>query len=192
MTGAGALRERLTIQENNPDPVAVTSLTRVTTTATAGTGTAHGYSAGDYVTVAGATPAGYNGKVKLLAVPTATSFTYTVNGTLATPATGTITVVYVSDAQGGRKLGWADYRKVAAELVPVRAWEHAQLAAVQVQLDYRFSVQTVDCAGVTPAMRALWVPQWPPGEPQKTLEIHGILPDGDGRYRTFLECGAAA
>jgi hypothetical protein len=38
-------------------------------------------------------------------------------------------------------------------------------------------------------MRALWTPQWPAGGPQHTLEIHGIVPDGDGRVYQILECG---
>jgi len=182
----GDLVERLVIQENVPDPISVASLTRTSTTATAQTATPHNYASNDYVTVAGATPAGYNGKVKI-AVTGASSFTYPVNGALATPATGTITVVYVSDAQGGRKIGWQTLDTIWAEHRAVRAFEKLQVQALQGQLDYRFRVFVR--ADLTTEMRALWTPQWPPGAPTHTLEIHGIVPDGDGREYMFLECG---
>jgi head-tail adaptor len=185
----GTMREMLAIQENVPDSISVTSLTRTSTTATATTATAHGYSSNDYVTIAGATPAGFNGKVKIT-VTGATTFTYPVVGTLATPATGTITVVYVSDAQGGRRIGWAPLTTIWAELLPVRATERLQAQALQVQLDYRFRIQAR--ADLTPEMRALWTPQWPPSSPAHTLEIHGIVPDGDGRHYQILECGEIA
>lgn len=60
------------------------------------TKTAHGYSAGDVITIAGATPAAYNGQFTVLAspAPTANTFSYTVTGEKTTqgPATGNITV----------------------------------------------------------------------------------------------------
>ena len=190
MPAPGPFRERLLIQENIPDPISVTSLTRTSTTATAQTATPHTYASNDYVTVAGAIPTGYNGKVKIT-VTGASSFTYPVNGALATPATGTITVVYVSDAQGGRKIGWATLAAaptgIWAEQLAVRAFEKLQVQALQGQLDYRFRVFVR--ADLTTEMRALWTPQWPPGAPTHTLEIHGIVPDGDGREYMFLECG---
>lgn len=52
--------------------------------------TAHGYADGDPILVAGATPSGYNGLVNISYVD-ANTFTYPVDPTLATPATGTIT-----------------------------------------------------------------------------------------------------
>lgn len=73
----------------------VTSVTRNSTTATVTTNGTHGLSTGNHVTIAGATPAGYNLTVAIT-VASATTFTYTVNGSLTTPATGTITagVIY--------------------------------------------------------------------------------------------------
>lgn len=47
-----------------------------------GTATTHGFSVGDVVTVAGVTPAGYNGVVTITSVPTANTFTYTISTTL--------------------------------------------------------------------------------------------------------------
>jgi len=65
------------------------SLVGSTPTATA-TSNGHPLQVGNVVTVAGATPAGFNGTLTVTAVTTNT-FTYTVAGTLTTPATGTIT-----------------------------------------------------------------------------------------------------
>lgn len=75
--------------------IPVASVTRNSTTATATTTDAHGLSTGNHVTIAGATPAGYN-LTAAITVASTTTFTYTVNGSLTTPATGTITagVIY--------------------------------------------------------------------------------------------------
>ena len=67
----------------------VSSLTQSNGLATA-TSTAHGFSDGDYVVVAGATPSGYNLTVNVNVVD-ANTFTYPVSSSLSTPATGTIT-----------------------------------------------------------------------------------------------------
>lgn len=74
--------------------VPVSGITRASTTATATTSTPHGLSTGNHVTIAGATPAGYN-LTAAVTVVTPTTFTYTVNGSLTT-ANGTITagVIY--------------------------------------------------------------------------------------------------
>src|SRR3990167_6818942 len=68
----------------------VSTLTRSGTTATATTAAAHGYASNDYVTIAGAGQEGYNGTYQIT-VTGDTTFDYTVAGTPATPATGTIT-----------------------------------------------------------------------------------------------------
>ncbi|MBF0339656.1 MAG: hypothetical protein HQL95_01670 [Magnetococcales bacterium] len=61
----------------------------LTATATA-TVANHGYAAGNTVTIAGATPTGYNGNVTILATPTVNTFTYAASP--MTNATGTLTV----------------------------------------------------------------------------------------------------
>lgn len=68
------------------------AITRVGTVATAVTTPAHGYVIGSTVvlTVAGATQPEYNGR-KIASVIDATTLTFTVTGSPATPATGTIT-----------------------------------------------------------------------------------------------------
>lgn len=70
--------------------VAVSSITRSSTTATVTTGAAHGRATGDYVKIAGADQAEYNGSFQIT-VTGATTFTYTVSSAAVTPATGTIT-----------------------------------------------------------------------------------------------------
>lgn len=65
----------------------VTSITRSGSTATVTTASAHGRSTGDYVTIAGATQSQYNGTFQIT-VTSGSTFTYTVSGTPATPATG--------------------------------------------------------------------------------------------------------
>lgn len=69
--------------------VSITSLTRSGTTATA-TANNHGFAVGRRVFVSGANEADYNGLVTIDTVPDANTFTYTVSGSPATPATGTI------------------------------------------------------------------------------------------------------
>jgi|SRR5215471_1881477 len=188
----GNFRERITVQENSPDPIAVATLTRSTATALVTTATPHGYANGDYITIAGATPAGYNGKWKIT-VTGPTTFSYPCTSTLTTPATGTITATYVSDAQGGQAQGWADLSTIPAELLPVRASERLQAAAMQSQLDLRFRVRTLDSAIVTNKMRIRWTPRWPPsGQRERLLEIHGVRPDGDGRRYQLIDCGERA
>jgi hypothetical protein len=70
-------------------PVAISSLSNVTTTATVTTAHAHQFRVGDLVTVRGATDANYNvTAVAIATVPSTTTFTYTMAGT---PAANTLT-----------------------------------------------------------------------------------------------------
>lgn len=67
----------------------VSSITRSSSTATVTTAAAHGLVDGDLVRISGATQTEYNVDA-YVTVTGATTFTYTVSGTPATPATGTI------------------------------------------------------------------------------------------------------
>jgi hypothetical protein len=69
--------------------VTLSTLTHSTTTATA-TKTAHGFSSGQYVTIAGATPAAYNGTFPIT-VTGANTFTYVLPSDPGADATGTVT-----------------------------------------------------------------------------------------------------
>jgi hypothetical protein len=69
---------------------AVASLTRASTTATVTTSAPHGFLTGDSITIIGAIPAGYNGTYTIVSTG-ASTFTFTTDSALSTPATGTIT-----------------------------------------------------------------------------------------------------
>jgi len=69
--------------------ISISSITRSSTTATATTGSAHGYSTGDQVNIRGADQTAYNIDA-VITVTGATTFTYTVAGSPTTPATGGI------------------------------------------------------------------------------------------------------
>lgn len=185
--GVGALRERLTVQTATVQAVTVSTLTSSGTTATAATLTAHGLTTGDFATIAGADQA-YNGKVKVTVTGTLT-FTFTCTAGLTTPATGAMTVTYVSDAQGGRVETWRTLDTIAAELIPISGTERLQRAAIQSDTVYRFRVRRR--ADVTAKQRALWTPSWPPNASQTTLEIAGVVPADDGRTWMHLECAVS-
>jgi hypothetical protein len=76
--------------------ISVTSLTRSGTTATCITAAPHGLTADTRVTIAGADQSEYNGTLQeanegAYTIVSSTEFTYTVSGSPASPATGTIT-----------------------------------------------------------------------------------------------------
>ncbi|HEV8379411.1 MAG TPA: lamin tail domain-containing protein, partial [Tepidisphaeraceae bacterium] len=73
----------------------VVSITRSGSTATV-TLPLHGYDTGDLIQISGATQAAYNGQFTVTNY-TPNTFTYTVAGSPATPATGTITASQVND-----------------------------------------------------------------------------------------------
>lgn len=75
-----------------PSSVDVTSITQTSGTATVTTDSAHGYSNHQFVTVAGADQSAYNGEQRITSVPTTTTFTFAVDSSTTSPATGTITV----------------------------------------------------------------------------------------------------
>lgn len=99
---------------------AIASITRSGQVATVTTAAPHGYSTGDWRTIAGAAQAEYNG-TKEITVVDATHFTFNVTGSPATPATGTVTVgidPLVTSAFGNPMTGMdADtYRAAMADL----------------------------------------------------------------------------
>lgn len=182
----GAMEERIRIDKSDTAPtITVSSLTRSSTTATATTPVAHGYATKDYVTIAGAVETAYNGKVKITVTST-TQFTYTVSGSPSTPATGAVTAVYASDAQGGFRVTWREVDTVWAEHIPLRADEQLHAQSIGSQFDLRFRVYTRH--DVTAKMRIVWTPRWPKGASARTLEINGILPYESGDTWMLLVC----
>lgn len=82
--GAGLLLQGLSASES------VTSITRAAYTGTV-TQTAHPFAVGDVAFLQGANEIEYNGLQTVQTVPTADTYTFTVNGLPVTPATGTLT-----------------------------------------------------------------------------------------------------
>ncbi len=90
-----AIRQRIVTAADAAVPVnlaavSVSTLIQNYGVATATTGSAHGFVVGDEVVISGATPAGYNGNVKIVGVPSSTTFTYLVDKNLVTAASGTL------------------------------------------------------------------------------------------------------
>lgn len=81
----------LPIPSSAPSAVSVTSITQSSGVATV-TSATHGYSNHGWVTIAGANQTAYNGEQHITSVPSTTTFTFTVDSSTTTPATGTITV----------------------------------------------------------------------------------------------------
>ena len=79
-----------TVYFGDQTTTAITSITRASSTATVTTTAAHGFTTGQSVTHAGANQAEYN-ITAVITVTGLTTYTYTVSGAPATPATGTIT-----------------------------------------------------------------------------------------------------
>jgi SPP1 family predicted phage head-tail adaptor len=181
LAGAGVLTERLTIQTATPVAVAVTSVTRSGAVATVTTTAAHGFTTGDYVTHAGAVQTDYNVEAQVT-VTGATTYTYAVGGTPATPATGTITAVYTSDASGGQGTAFSTLATVWGALRPVSAAE--QLRAKAIGATHTYEGRIYYRADVTPKMRVSWMPYL--YTTAKTFEIHGVRPDPDAPRRLLL------
>lgn len=83
----------LPLPSTTPSTLSIT-LTQTGGTATATSSTAHNLKANDYILIAGADQTEYNGTVRVLTVPTSTTFTYSVDSGATSPATGTITGVW--------------------------------------------------------------------------------------------------
>lgn len=87
--GTTCTRLKTGLTAGNPTTVG-TSLTSSGITATVDHGSAHGFSSGDLVTIAGANESPYNGEFEIT-VTGANTFTYTMASSTTSPATGTIT-----------------------------------------------------------------------------------------------------
>ena len=74
--------------------LSVTSITRTGTTATVTTASTHNLFNGASITISGANETDYNGTFTIDVVTSLTEFEYTVSGSPATPATGTLLVDY--------------------------------------------------------------------------------------------------
>jgi hypothetical protein len=86
--------------------VTISSLTQTAGTATAATSSVHYLLVGDTVAIYGADQDDYVGTFTVVTVPTTTSFTFVVDSTATSPATGTI---YCYPPFAERKLPWVSY-----------------------------------------------------------------------------------
>jgi head-tail adaptor len=171
----GAFRDRLEILSATPPAIEVVSLGRVGTEAIGMTSAPHGFERGDYVVIAGATPLGYNGQRALLDVPSTTEFSYVVSDTLATPAAGSITVRYKSNAQGGVEGGPWSAGALWGEVVALRASERLAAETVASTLAYRITTH------YRPDLNETMTLEWRPyleARP-KELRIAGVVDHPD-------------
>lgn len=87
----------------------ISTLTRTDNTVTVTTSTAHGFSAGNFVTISGSSVPAYNDSWTVLAVPSTTTFTFSVSSTpaiTATPTTGITVSGGTSTTQTGASLSF--------------------------------------------------------------------------------------
>lgn len=94
-----------------PQPAyATTAIAWASGYVTVTTGSAHGYAVGNVVTVAGATPAGYNGTFTVVSVPSTTTFTYALAANPgAATVQGTVTLVSPAYSAGVATVLWGNY-----------------------------------------------------------------------------------
>lgn len=186
----GAMREELVLQTSAPIPLAIAGLTAAAGTATAVFATAHGFANGDYVTIAGASEAGYLGLVPI-ALLGATSFSYAVPLDTPAAASGAPTATYVSDALGGAEKRWRTLDTIWGALVlssiPTSP-ERIMATAVQGQTIRRFAVYARDDIGID--MRVLWTRS--SGTRARTLNITMVTPIEDGRDFMAIETSEPA
>ncbi len=115
---------------------AVTSITRSSTTATVTTTIDHGYATGDSVVVSGATQTDYNGTF-VITVLTDTTFTYEVENSPVTPATGTITVELLQTQWVLGERTMDELRMMPVQADPPQNWapQNTGASTVTIQLD---------------------------------------------------------
>jgi len=184
----GRMTEPLILQSDDPPSSTVATLERTGSRADAATATPHGLRTGDYVAIAGAVPDGYNGDQRQIVVVDDSHFWYTVDDTLTTPATGSITVDFRSDAQGGAGSGWWDVGVLYGQVQALSASERLAAEAIASIATYRVIVHYQP--DLSPKMRLKWL-QFQTTTPT-LLEIAGVLPHPDPAYihrYLILECG---
>ena len=84
-------RIRVTCYRTTDTAQSISSISRSTATATVTTASAHGYSVGDWVTIAGVSPGDYNGVFQIAVTATTTTFTYDLGRLTPGTASGTMT-----------------------------------------------------------------------------------------------------
>jgi SPP1 family predicted phage head-tail adaptor len=184
----GRLTESVDFLSSTPPAIAVTALTSIGSVASGVTGQPHNLTTGDYVAVRGAVPVGYNTTSRQVTVTGPNAFSYDVPPGLATPATGSITVTFDTDSQGGRPDKLYDAGHAFAYIEPLSAAERMAAGAVAPTVTYRAVVHYR--AGLTPQMKFRWT-RYQETLP-RLLNIFGVYPHPEPAYAhrfLVLECG---
>ena len=107
----GGAARNASVQFGANRPLAIASVSNVTTTATITTVNSHNFKVGQSVTVRGATDANFNGTFTIVTAPTLTTFTYTMGGTPAgTTLANAQSTTTLSDASKAWTVNqWAGY-----------------------------------------------------------------------------------
>lgn len=116
---------------------AISEITRASAVATLTTATAHGRIVGDLIEISGATQTEYNGVHVVASVPTATTLTFAVAGSPASPATGS--PVFVANYTA--LLVWPDSLglHIRKEIEGVLKDVHAGTTVVTTDWDFRYA-----------------------------------------------------
>lgn len=127
---------------NSSTAVSVVTLTSSGNVATA-TVTTHGASSGQNVTIAGASPAAYNGTFPITVTGVST-FTYVFNGAATTPATGTITALFESQATDVTEIPRTVYTDDAWSAIQMKSLTNALFTGVYYNPTYWGGFGTVN------------------------------------------------
>lgn len=144
-----------------------------------GTLEAHGLDAGDVIYIAGATQAGYNGRVTVTAVPTPDTFQYAMAASQDSPATAAnaasgITMLLIPDEDGDDIL---ESRAATSALEQILAPRLAPLCRIAVPQDVRDNAGSA-AHGIRARFQAATIPNLVParGLPLGQGGSRGVLP----------------
>lgn len=159
-----------------PGTASVTSITRSGTLATVTIASTANLRTGQYVTIAGASPSGYNGKKQII-VTSGTTFTFDIAGSPSTPATGTITY---SDGYVGQSLGHSTAREATRQTLNYDFRSMSAISRVAFCVDLAKACED-------PADPSKWAPQFEVDQYGLHLETNGVA-----RLATAVPVGAFA
>jgi hypothetical protein len=173
----------------------VSSITRSGSTATVTTASAHGYTTGKLVAIKDADQTEYNG-VFTITVTGASTFTYTVSGTPATPATGTIlanaSIAYRIDTPGTASRGTIGQSQVfQPEVGTTYSFDdNAVYISWMGMASFTANAEWTDIVQRHPAaFQGTWINRSAPAETGRPLSEHTRLyafPDGSTQLRAML------
>jgi hypothetical protein len=174
LSGAGILLN------SEGSPVSVSLLTRIGATATA-TAIAHGAATGQNVTIRGADQADYNGTFPIT-VTSIDTFTYLIDATVTTPATGTITAAFESinsDATSVTEVSRAVLTDDAWQAIPIKSLTAAQFTNVYYNPTYAADLGTINLWPIpNTSVNSLVLYRLQPLTSFQNLTTEYFLPDG--------------